>query len=601
MPNLYLPAAAMILSGILLTIFCLKKRVYIKENVVYLHMLIAILLDSMLVSAIFVVAYKYFNESVIVLLNRFDYMCLFAWVTGLFLYTYIVIHKKDADFEKRYRRIVIFTLSASVILSIVMWFLDIDLIAIDMIKTTAQGAAVNFSIISCVCFMLISLGLIIFNPRKIKRQVIPVFVGLLISMIIAFLFSINPYLILVSFGLMTVNLVMYFTIENPDVQMLEAVNEAKEKAQRANNAKTEFLSAMSHEIRTPLNAIVGFSECIMDDKSLAEAKEDAKDIRNASGTLLELVNNILDISKIEAGRMEIVNKEYDLTRTASLIAKIVQTRIGEKPIILETDFSSDIPPVLFGDESKIRQIMTNLLTNAVKYTEKGRVDFIITSKNDNDTAIVEITISDTGRGIRQDQIKHLFDKFKRLDEDLNSSIEGTGLGLSITKNLVEMMNGSINVQSVYGRGSTFTVTVPQTIRPHASVAAPTSDLPVLSYPDRKVLVVDDNALNLKVATRMLELFDIHADTANSGSRCLELCSATTYDLILMDDMMPGMNGAETMEKLRELPGFSAPIVVLTANALEGMKEKYCASGFSDYLSKPIIKNDLGKILQLFLS
>lgn len=602
MPSLYLPVAAAIISLIILLVYCTKKRVHINENTLYLIMLIAILGDSLSVTFIFLNFYVMeLNETLIRLLNRIDYTFLIMWATCLFLYTFIVIHKEDEGFEKRYNIVSHYiVIPVSAILVGCAWSLDINIVVASKEYATAQGPAVNFSIIACVIYFLISGGEIVFNHKKATKRVIPVLVCILITISIAALFTLNPYLICISMGLTVVNLTMFFTIENPDVQMLEIVSAAREQAQKANQAKTDFLSSMSHEIRTPLNAVVGLAECIMNDETLEQAKTDARDIVNASNNLLELVNGILDISKIEAGKMEVVNKEYDLTEEAVNLAKLIKTRIGEKPVTLNTDIASNIPGVLYGDEAKVRQIMTNLLTNAVKYTDKGYVNFSISCLNEGNIAWLTIKVSDTGRGIKPEQMEGLFEKFKRLDEDKNSTIEGTGLGLSITEKLIDMLNGKIDVESRYGEGSTFTVRIPQTIRSLEKKAAPKVTTATETYTGKKVLVVDDNILNIKVESRMLEFYDLHPDSADSGEDCIKKCEENTYDLILMDDMMPGMNGTETMNKLRENPRFRTPVVILTANALEGMRESYMDAGFDDYLAKPMEKAELRRVLAIFL-
>lgn len=600
MPNLYLPAAAAILSLILLLNYSLKKRLKLKENDIYQIMLIAVFCDSLLVSSIFINYYTNRNDDLIRCLNRIDFLFLFLWSTCLFLYTFIVIHKKEENFDKKFRIAFLSTVSVTAILYTIMWFLPIDIVAIDAIRATAQGPAVNFSIVANVIYFIISLFTILLHPRKINRQVIPVFICILVTVIIAILFTLNPYLICISMGFTIVNLSMYFTIENPDLQMLEIVNQAREQAQKANQAKTDFLSGMSHEIRTPLNAILGLSECILNDNAIEEAKEDASDIVAASRTLLELVNGILDISKIEAGRMELVNKDYDLVEVAETVAKIVRTRIGEKPLILNTFFSPDIPGVLYGDEAKLRQILTNLLTNAVKYTDKGTVDFTISCSIDAHISVLEIKVKDTGRGIREDELDRLFKKFSRLDEANNSSIEGTGLGLAITENLVKIMGGTIDVRSTYGEGSEFVVHIPQTIHSLARRPKQTDAAAIRKFPGRKVLVVDDNPLNIKVASRLLEHLEINVSSAPTGEECIEMCGSDRYELILMDDMMPGLNGAETMHRLKENPLFSTPVIVLTANALEGMREKYLDEGFDDYVTKPLDKMELQRVLRKYL-
>ena len=401
---------------------------------------------------------------------------------------------------------------------------------------------------------------------------------------------------------------MYFTIENPDVKMIAALNEAKLSAEKANRAKSEFLSNMSHEIRTPLNACVGFSDCILEDKTLEDAKNDAKDIKLASENLLEIVNGILDISKIEADKMEIVETEYNPVEVFDNVAKLVKPRIGDKPIELNVKFAPDIPYKVFGDGGKLRQIITNILTNAIKYTEEGSVSFFINCLNEGDYTKFVISVEDTGRGIKPEQIDKLFTKFQRLDEDKNTTLEGTGLGLAITKRFVEMLGGKIVVQSKYGEGSKFTVYIKQKIitlnKPddvEAQELINTMQIKLFDFTNSKVLVVDDNKVNIKVALKLLSNYGIEADSCESGFAAIEkLKSGNTYDLILLDDMMPKMSGVETLKHIRECVIYDIPVVALTANALSGMKEKYLSSGFDDYLAKPIDRNKLHAILKRYV-
>ena len=328
---------------------------------------------------------------------------------------------------------------------------------------TVEGSSVLMAEILCGVYLLMTLLMVLFNLKKVDKRYFFVFVMLLLLIGVLVVVNINPYLIWVSIVVCFVNYIMYFTIDNPDVKMIAQLNAAKDAAEKANKAKTEFLSSMSHEIRTPLNAIVGFSNAILDDNTLEEAKDEAKDIIMASDNLLEIVNGILDISKIEAGKMEIINVDYNPVQVFNDVYKLVKPRIGDKPITLKCNFSSDIPNTLNGDMGKVREIITNLLTNACKYTEKGIIDFEVSCINTKNTSKLVISVEDTGRGIKPDKIDKLFTKFNRLEEDRNTTLEGTGLGLAITKSLVDMMGGKIIVQSKYGSGSKFTVYLTQKI------------------------------------------------------------------------------------------------------------------------------------------
>ncbi len=327
------------------------------------------------------------------------------------------------------------------------------------------------------------------------------------------------------------------------------------------------------------------------------------DVVSASKTLLEIVNGILDISKIEAGKLELVESDYSSKKLLDNVVKLIRSRIGNKPLDFKVNIAEDLPPVLYGDHINVKKILINLLTNAVKYTEEGFISLDVKCVKNNDICRLIISVKDSGRGIKQEDIGKLFNKFQRVDEDRNTTIEGTGLGLAITKQLVEMMNGKIVVNSIYGEGSEFKVAIDQRLSlAKIEVEKEETDDFNLDLTNKKILIVDDNKLNLKVAQKLLIKYNPTITTVESGAECLNLInSGNKYDLILLDDMMPKMRGTEVLAKLKEIPTFNTPTVVLTANAINGMKEQYLKDGFDDYLAKPIEKSELYRILRKYIN
>ena len=533
------------------------------------------------------------------LINKLFLVTLFTWFTLFTIYIICVSGTLEIK-DKVLVRIILYYL----VMVAFLVLLPLDLVDEDGVAYST-GIATYFLYGVCVVYSLIWLYIIYRSKKKLGKKIIPFFSFIICLAIMLVARALIPGLLLNSFSSAFATILMYFTIENPDIKMIEQLNIAREQAEKANAAKTDFLSNMSHEIRTPLNAIVGFSNLLLDDKDVPEkAKDEVRDIVMASDNLLEIVNGILDISKIEANKLEIVNNEYSTKKVIDELVALSKGRLGDKPIEFKTNFDKDLPPVLYGDAGRIKQICVNILTNAIKYTKEGWIEFKISSvKKDNICRLI-ISVEDTGIGIKEKNIDKLFNKFERLDIEDNVTIEGTGLGLAITKKLVDLMHGKIVVQSVFGKGSKFTVCLDQRIveNPTIKVETEKSLNEEIVVNNKKVLLVDDNKINLKVAERLLESYGIKTESVDSGFACLDKIKAgEKYDLIMLDDMMPRMSGVETLKKLKEIPGFNMKVVALTANALTGMKEKYLADGFDNYLAKPINKDELNKIINKYLN
>ncbi len=389
--------------------------------------------------------------------------------------------------------------------------------------------------------------------------------------------------------------------------------ETVNKVLAANQAKSDFLANMSHEIRTPINAIIGMNEMVLREAQDESLREYALAVHNSAETLLSLINDVLDISKIESGKTEIMEAEYELPSLLVDCHNMIADRTGKKGIRLCVKSQETLPFKLYGDMVRVRQVITNLLTNAVKYTQQGEIDFEISEERQGDTCMLRVVVRDTGIGISKENLNKLFEKFERFDMEHNRNVEGTGLGMNITKELLRLMNGTITVSSEYGKGTEFTVVIPQKVvdaSPIGKLNLKTLEERNARYegaaftaPDAKILVVDDVEMNLKVIRNLLKQTHIGIDTAYSGAECIELVKKTKYDVIFMDHMMPEMDGIETLKCLKRMPdnmSCDTPVIMLTANALSGMRELYLENGFDDYLSKPIDGERLERKLLQYL-
>ena len=589
-------------------IFSLKEKVNNNDTKIY-SLLQYISMDSLIIEivlflyTIFIYGRSELINSIFLIISKFFCSIICLWFLFMFKYTRLLYEK---SYNKENKQVNYLISNKVINILFVVTFVLIMITPIEFVNEINQGYVIGVSTkISALFIIFLCVNMVIYVIKSKNylnnKEFIPIILTVFLLIITVLVQTINPQILLFNPMISFVTIVMYHTIENPDVKLLVQMELAKEQAEKANKAKTDFLSSMSHEIRTPLNAIVGFSDCIVDANSLEEAKENAKDIVNASQTLLEIVNGILDISKIEAGKLEIIPSKYEALTTFEELAKLITPKMNENGLDFTYSIAPDLPEVLYGDHANIKKIVTNLLSNACKYTKTGFVRYEVNCVNSGNICKLIISVEDSGRGIKKENVDKLFTKFQRLDEDRNTTIEGTGLGLAITKQLVEMMGGRIIVHTVYGQGSKFTVILNQKIE-NSPMEEVKKVKTTLNLNNVRILMVDDTALNLKVACKLLEKY--HANqivTCSSGFECIErIQRGEKYDVILLDDMMPKMSGVITLQKLKQIPGFHIPTVALTANAITGMREKYLADGFDDYLAKPIEKEQLVRVLNQIL-
>ena len=611
--NTHLQLSAFLYVTFIAIIYFHKKKINTIENIVFksliIHTICTIIVD--LTSRIYAIShpisfmtYFLFKGNLWMLVN---YVIIFTY------YVYCISTKLNAgnisldenpnkEHFIKGRRLMILGMLLSLP---IMMLLSVNING-DGQYFTQSGPAMAAAYIISAIFIVFWLIFIFKNKNNWKnKKFIPIYIFCIICGIAVIMQNVKPEICFITPSIAMITVIVFFTLENPDLHMIEKLNVTKEQAETANHAKTDFLSSMSHEIRTPLNAIIGFSQALAKEDISGTAKEEVQDILTASNNLLEIVNGILDISKIEANSIEIVEVDYSTKKLIKDTCSLINARIGSKVIEFKTEIDDKLPPVLYGDSMRVKQIIINLLTNAVKYTNEGYIKLSVKARNRNNISRLSITVEDSGIGMTKEDQEMLFNKYQRFDMDKNVNVEGTGLGMVITKGLVELMNGEITVNSEYGKGSIFTVEIDQKISSkkieEIEKAETVGKVEPFNASGQKVLVVDDNKINLKVAERLLRDYNLSIELVISGAECINrILDGKKYDLIFLDIMMPKMKGPEVLQNLKNIIGFNTPVVALTADVISGMEEKYISQGFDDCLAKPIVEEKLYYILKKYL-
>ena len=593
MNTLLILIANILLSGLLIEVFFNHNNAKNQETKLYSKMLIINFISSVI--AIFtIIIFKSLNLNFLTIIMKKIELVLSLLILSLFLQYNLVLINKKVKTTKILKTIYLINI-------ILVIILPMDVSVVNNTLKVSQIGYTIYHIISTILISIISLltiKLIKINKKNLKKS-LP-FLGLTILSLFSILLQIKfPESNIYNYFMSYILLIMYFTIENPDTKVIEQLNIEAKKASEVRKAQENFLASMSHEVRTPLNTIVGLSTFLEENpKCPVEMKQDLQDIVTSSYNLLEMFNNVIDINEIETGTLKLQNEKYNIKESINEVINNHKIKLNKKNLTLNIEYQDNIPKYLYGDIKHLKVIITNILSNAIKYTKDGKIDLLVRSINEPDKCNLIIIIKDTGIGMKEETLSKMYHKFERLDTIKNSNIEGMGLGLALTKRLVELMHGTINFTTTYQVGTTFTIMLPQEFYYQDIITLPKlKDL----TKSKRVLIVDDNPLNIKVAKRALEALNYtNLDTCDSGFKCLEkIQNGNSYDIILMDIMMPGMSGTQTLENLKNISTFKTPVVALTADALIGANQKYLNQGFSAYLAKPYTKEQLKNILNKY--
>ncbi len=551
MPNLYLPVTAFLLSFVLLVIYFSKKRVHLFENSIYILMIFSILMDSALVSLLFYNYYTNYNVSLVSLLNKLDYVFLIIWSSSLMLYIFVITYKERKRFKRLLKKVSTSVIVLDIIMFVVVFNSKIDLIIKDSIHQTAQGEAVILSIIFCLFYILVSLLIVLFNLKKINIKHLPVFVIIFTAILIAILFSVNPYLIIISIGLTIDNFIMYFTIENPDIKLINELELAKDNLENANLVKSEFLRSMSHEIRTPMNQIIGCASVIeMEDNLSEESKDVLNDLVNSTNSLLDVCNGIINVSQIESGNVDILISGYNPKEVIEDIINLNKKRLTNKDVEIVSNYS-ELPDVVYGDKDKVKQIVSNLLSNAIKYTDKGKIEVSVSSSVKKDKCDIEIVVKDTGKGISEENIDLIFNKFGKLEK--NSDTLGLGLGLFITKNLVNILGGNISVTSELGKGSEFKVFL------HESLVDTSTKLDLSSV---NIMIIHSSNMIRAFLKNSIMKYEIKVNDFSNGVEAIKELKRVDYDVVIIDKYISDVKLEELVRTIKEDISSNIKIMVI---------------------------------------
>lgn len=589
MPNLHLPVAALFFSTLLIIVYFFKKRINLLENKLYSVMLIVILIDSLLSSMLFFNVYNNYNRLFVEICNKIDYLQLIAWISCMYLYTYTITHKKNERFNQKFKINLISIIIINIFISILIFIADIDIILISPIKQTAQGDSVNIAYFTWGFYMLLCGIVTIFNLKKINRKYIPIFISLFLSVILFIIFSINPYLIVISICLTFINWVMYHTIENPDLRLVEEIKQAKERSDEINADKSNFLFNITREIKKRSLEMKSYISESFDSNDIDDIKSNLYKLQSTLDGANKMINQTLNISEEDIIKIEKIDNKYNIKNLIKEITLSTQTKIKEN-IDFRVSVENNIPEYLFGDSIKIKQILKTILENAIKYTEKGFIELRIDSIIKYEICRLIITLEDSGVGMENSVINNIFTK--RNDNDYTTK----HLNLNSVNKIINLIGGTFNIISKLNQGTKITITLDQYIPEEETKNDQISEyIKDLTMP--KVLLVDEDLKKLEKIKKMFKNQHIYVDTVIIGEQCLrKIRNNEKFDLIIIDYEIPKLNGLQVFNKLKA-EGYKIPVIITTDSDDDNIKEKYKKIGIYDVIKNPIKKKDIEKIIK----
>ena len=585
-----------IVTGIMFTlllifVFKIKKQNNLLSNSTYFILTLTLIVGYILELIIYYLNSISINNIILEIYTKLYLIFIICWSSIFSVYIFL-LSKKDDEYNKRimilYALLTLTSTVAVIILPLNITYTN---------RIILSGNSINFLKILILCMLSILYMRIILNNKIIKTMKAYYIYIALIILTISFFLETKYQLNIVTTILLFITYLIFLTIENPALKEYEIINNLRLRALKANTNKTDFLSNISHELRTPLTSIITSIDEIKSYNLPQELKENINDIIDSSNSLLEIVGNVIDINKIENKIYDLKEKNYNIGDLVEKLIKMNAKKYNKENVIFKYSISDNTPSNLFGDKTKIKEIINNILDNSFKYTNKGSITLTINSILNNDICNLIIEIKDTGIGIKFEDLNKIFNG-NEIDNDINSSVNRDGLGLLISKDLVNLLNGTISVNSNYGSGSVFTINIPQKLKNELEIVEQTN---TTKFINKKVLLVDDDRLNNRILKRLLKIYGIELDTCERGIECIDkINNGEQYDLILMDIMMPDINGIDTLKKLKSNKTFNTKVIALTADALSTSKNKYLKEGFTDYLAKPFKKEELEEKLKELL-